>query len=190
MHNNKQTTQAWNSVIINGEGFSQTSHYHPLAARQATLRPIKTTAWAAPVPYKHVAFLSEPGRVVRAVLCTEPADCFYYAQKLPSEAKRAFLSNKSDSSCAPRVAAVSGRAWKHVSSPGGTDSLQGYRDSPSTAGSSLLWSTLASNDSRLSSPGLRESSRHKSPVPGHRAPPHLALAQDPNMLLLLLLTMR
>ena len=66
MHNNKQTTQAWNSVIINGEGFSQTSHYHPLAARQATLRPIKTTAWAAPVPYKHVAFLSEPGRVKRA----------------------------------------------------------------------------------------------------------------------------
>ena len=150
------------------------------------MRPIKTTAWAAPVPYKHVAFLSEPGRVVRAVLCTEPADCFYYAQKLPSEAKRAFLSNKSDSSCAPRVAAVPGRLWKHVSSPGGTDSLQGYRDSPSTAGSSLLWSTL---NSRLSSPGLRESSRHKSPVPGHRAPPHLAMSQDPNMLLLLL-TMR
>ena len=155
MDNNKQPTQARNSQCDHQKkGFRRLLIIHTLAARQATLRPIKTTAWAAPVPYKHVAFLSEPGRVVRAVLCTEPADCFYYAQKLPSEAKRAFLSNKSDSSCAPRVAAGPGRAWKHVSSPGGTDSLQGYRDSPSPAGWSLLWSTLASNDSRLSSPGL------------------------------------
>ena len=121
--------------------------------------------------------------VAQAEVHNQPTDgpAVFYAQKLPSEAHRAFPSNKSDSSrAAGRVVACFHARWSSpVRAPwewwltSRLGSLRLSRCRPSSLEAS-------SKDSTLRSPPL---TRHKSPVPGPGADTGPAQAAWPSSLI-------